>query len=101
MNLLLFLSIILYFAASAVQFAALAMKKVALHRAARIVFFTGMLTHTAMMVWRGIAAGRLPLANQFEFASGFAWTAAGIGLFLWLRLRQEPALTAAMPAAFV
>lgn len=29
--------------------------------------------HTAALVVRGIGAGRLPLTNQYEFASSFAW----------------------------
>ena len=40
--------------------------------------------HTAAMITRGIGAGRLPLTNQYEFATSFAW---GICLcyliFLW------------------
>ena len=101
MSILLFLSIILYFAATSVQFAAAAMKKSALHRLARILFLLGTGTLTAMIIWRGFAAGRLPLANQFEFACGFAWAVAAMGFFLWTRLRQETVLTAALPAAFL
>lgn len=101
MDILLFLSVFLYFAASAVQFAGTAAKKPRLHRAARIMLAAGFLTHTAMMVWRGFAAGRLPLANQFEFASGFAWAAVLTGFILYRRLNQESMMTAAMPAAFL
>ena len=101
MNVLLFAAIILYFAASILQFAAVAAKKAPLHRVARILLLAGFAVHTAFTVWRGIAAGRLPLANQFEFASGFAWAAALLGFLLYLRLRQEGILTAAMPAAFL
>ena len=101
MNVLLFAALILYFAATVLQFAAAAMKKPALHRAARLVLMAGFAAHTAFTVWRGIAAGRLPLANQFEFASGFAWAAVVLGLLLWHRLGQEGILTAAAPAAFL
>ena len=101
MNLLLACSIGLFFAATAIQFAAAAMKKPSLHRLARILFGGGMGTLTAMIIWRGIAAGRLPLANQFEFAVGFAWAVGMLGFFLQARLRQEAVLTAAMPAAFL
>jgi len=100
-NILLMLSLVLYFAASAAQFAGTAMKKAPLHRAAKGIFAAGFLCHTALIVWRGVAAGRLPLANQFEFACGFAWAVTGMGFFLWYRLKQESVLTAAMPAAFL
>ena len=43
-------------------------------------FAAGFVLHTAFTVWRGFAAGRIPLANQFEFASGFAWSAAVMAL---------------------
>lgn len=33
----------------------------------------GFLFHTAALVVRGIGAGRLPLSNQYEFATSFAW----------------------------
>lgn len=101
MNALLFAALMLYFLATVLQFVATAMKKASLHRTARIVLIMGLLAHTAMTVWRGIAAGRLPLANQFEFASGFAWAVALMGLVLYGRLKQEGVLTAAMPAAFL
>ena len=101
MNALLFVALVLYFAATALQFTAAAMKRESLFKAARAVFLVGFAAHTAFTVWRGIAAGRLPLANQFEFANGFAWTAALLGLLLRRRLGQEGILTAAMPAAFL
>ena len=100
MNILLFAALILYFAATVLQFTAAAMKKPALHTAARLVLLAGFAAHTAFTVWRGIAAGRLPLANQFEFASGFAWAAVVLGFLLRHRLGQEGILTAAAPAAF-
>ena len=89
MNILLFAALILYFAATVLQFTAAAMKKPALHTAARLVLLAGFAAHTAFTVWRGIAAGRLPLANQFEFASGFAWAAVVLGFLLRHRLGQE------------
>ena len=101
MNILLFAALILYFAATVLQFTAAAMKKPALHTAARLVLLAGFAAHTAFTVWRGIAAGRLPLANQFEFASGFAWAAVVLGFLLRHRLGQEGILTAAAPAAFL
>ena len=101
MNILLFTSLIFYFFATVLQFIGTAMRKETLHRMARWMLVGGILAHTAFTVWRGIAAGRLPLANQFEFASAFAWAAALMGFLLYRKLGQEGILTAAMPAAFL
>ena len=101
MNMLFFAALIAYFAASAAQFFGAAMKKEAPRKIARLLFGAGLLLHTAYMAWRGIEAGRVPLANQFEFASGFAWAAVVIGFILYSRLKQQWVMTAAMPAAFL
>ncbi len=40
--------------------------------------------HTAALVTRGIGAGRLPMTNQYEFATSFAWGICACYLvFLW------------------
>src|SRR5690606_14971353 len=33
----------------------------------------GFLFHTLALIARGIGAGRVPLTNQYEFATSFAW----------------------------
>ena len=49
----------------------------------RIVGVT-FLIHTAALITRGIGAGRLPLTNQYEFATSFAWGICACYLiFLW------------------
>lgn len=45
----------------------------------------GFIIHTLAIISRGIAAGRPPLSNQYEFANGFAW---GVCLFLILFERK-------------
>ncbi len=42
-------------------------------RFAIIATIIGFIFHSTAMVMRSIAAGRLPLSNQFEFAMSFAW----------------------------
>ena len=101
MDILFFFSLVTYFTASVLQFIGAAMKKEGLCKAGRIVFLAGFALHTAFTVWRGIEARRVPLANQFEFASGFAWAIAAMGFGLYYRLRQQWVMTAAMPAAFL
>ena len=101
MEILFFAAIVGYFAATVLQAVGAMLRKTALCRTARIIFAVSFGLHTAFTVWRGIAAARIPLANQFEFASGFAWSAAIMGLVLYSRLKQEWVLTASMPVAFL
>ena len=91
----------IYFIASVLQFIGSVLKKESLNRTARIALGVGFLLHTVYSIWRGIVAGRLPLANQFEFASGFAWAVALLGFILYYKLKQEWVMTAAMPMAFL
>ena len=83
-----FAALLLYFAAMIVQIVSAALGRQKGCRAACALLSAGLALHTVYSVWRGIAAGRLPLANQFEFASGFAWAIAVLGLILHARLRQ-------------
>ena len=55
------------------------------------------------IIWRGVAARRLPLANQFEFATMFALMVAVFCLFLDYRNknRMEWLLTLGAPMAFL
>ena len=101
MEMLFFAAIVAYFAGTMIQSIGAMMNREKLTRAARAVFAAGFALHTAFTLWRGIAAGRIPLANQFEFASGFAWSAAIMGIVLYAKLRQNWVMTASMPVAFL
>lgn len=60
------------------------LKKEVLGKIAGYIVCGAFLFHTIALITRGIGAGRLPLTNQYEFATSFAW---GICLcfliFLW------------------
>ena len=75
---------LLYLAAMVLYFIFLVIKHVKAGKIAGYVMVIGFILHTAALVTRGIGAGRLPLTNQYEFATSFAW---GISLcflmFLW------------------
>ena len=101
MDMLFFAALVLYFAAMLVQMIAVTMGKEKLEKPALLVFAAGLALHTGYTVWRGMEAGRLPLANQFEFANGFAWACAVMGIAMHARLHQKWVLTASMPAAFL
>lgn len=97
MKAIFFISVILYAAAMALQFAATAFKKDKPAKAAWMLFLAGFALHCVFIIARGIAAGRLPLSNQFEFACGFAW---GIGLlliFIRKRMKADWLTVAALP----
>lgn len=73
-----------YLAAMVLYFIFLALKKEKAAGLAGIVTGVAFVLHTGALITRGIGAGRLPLTNQYEFATSFAW---GICLcfliFLW------------------
>jgi len=75
---------VLYLAATVLYFVFFAMKKEKAAQIAGWIMAVGFVLHTLALITRGIGAGRLPLTNQYEFATSFAW---GICLcflvFLW------------------
>ena len=79
MNGLFFGSLILYFAAFVLQLAAMVFKKEKLGKISWIGFLTAFAAHTLYIILRGVVAKRIPLSNQFEFATAFSW---GVSLLL-------------------
>ncbi len=76
-----------YFLAMAIHFVFLAIRKEKLSKLALLVQLVGLILHTAAIVCRGIAAGRLPLTNQYEFATSFAWGLCLVSLIFVRRFR--------------
>ncbi len=74
----------MYLASMVLYFVFFTLKKEKAARVANGLMLVGFAAHTAALVVRGVGAGRLPLTNQYEFATSFAW---GICLcfliFLW------------------
>ncbi len=102
MDALFFSALIAYFAATVVQFAALVFKKKSLTRPAWVVFLAGFALNGGYMLARGVIARRLPLANQFEFSTAFAWGIALMAVVVaqWAKKADWAGVTA-MPAAFL
>ena len=77
------------------------MKKEMAGKIAGWAAFAGFLLHTAALIARGIGAGRLPMTNQYEFATSFAW---GICLcfliFVW-KYQFRALGTFVMPVIFI
>jgi cytochrome c-type biogenesis protein CcsB len=64
---------VLYFVGMVLYFIFFTMKKEKAGKLANWVIGAGFVLHTAALITRGIGAGRLPLTNQYEFATSFAW----------------------------
>ena len=101
MRTLFFAAFALYALAVALEFAGTAFKKEKLLKAAWYVFLAAFALHSAFLVWRGIAAKRLPLSNQFEFANAFAWGVALMLIVMRGRLKNDWLSVAAMPATLL
>ena len=101
LNGLFFAALILYFAATVLELGGMVFKKKKITRLAWWIFVTGVVCNTVYLVARGIIAGRLPLSNQFEFATAFAWGVAIMLVALQLKSKAEWIRAAAMPMAFL
>ncbi|MDO4852248.1 MAG: c-type cytochrome biogenesis protein CcsB [Clostridia bacterium] len=83
-NTLFTIVMVLYFAAMALYFVFIAIKKDPVAKIAVALQVIGLVLHTAALICRGIGAGRLPLTNQYEFATSFAWGLCLVSLiFVW------------------
>ena len=101
MNVLFFGSLVLYFAAAVLQFIGTLFKKDKIAKIAWLVFLAGLAAQTAYLLVRGVTARRLPLSNQFEFATAFAWGIALMLLIVRLRLKADWLSVAVMPMVFL
>ena len=83
-NTLFTIAMVLYLAAMVLYILFFVLKNERIGFLGSLCTAAGFVIHTAALVVRGIGAGRLPLTNQYEFATSFAW---GICLcyliFLW------------------
>ena len=100
-NVLFTIVMLLYFSAMILYFVFIAARKETLSRIAVIVQAAGFLLHTAALVFRGIGAGRLPLTNQYEFATSFAWGLCLVSLIFVIRFRFPVLGAFASPVMFL
>lgn len=76
-------AMILYLCAMVLYFVFFAVKKEKAGKIGGYCTAVAFIFHTIALVVRGIGAGRLPLTNQYEFATSFSW---GIALFFLIFL---------------
>ena len=101
MKALFFIAFAAYAVSVILEFSGTAFRKKGLLRAAWIAFLAAFALHSVFLVARGVAAKRLPLSNQFEFANGFAWGVALFTVAVCTRLKTDWLKVAAMPAALL
>lgn len=100
-NALFTITMVLYFAAMILYFAFVAARKEQLAKIAVLLQGAGFLLHTAALIARGIGAGRIPLTNQYEFATSFAWGLSLVSLIFVLRYRFQVLGAFAAPVIFL
>ncbi len=100
-NVLFTIVILAYFAAMILYFAFIAVRKDGVAKAAVALQCAGFALHTAALVCRGIGAGRLPLTNQYEFATCFAWGLCLVCLVFVFRYRFTVLGAFAAPVIFL
>ncbi len=86
-NTLFTIVMISYFASMIAYFIYIVAKKEVFSKIALILQAFGFLLHTVAIICRGIGAGRLPLTNQYEFATSFAWGLCLLSLVFTLRFK--------------
>lgn len=100
-NTLFTIVMLLYFTAMILYFTFVAIKRDGVAKAAVWLQIAGLILHTAALVCRGIGAGRLPLTNQYEFATAFAWGLCLVSLVFVLRFRFTVLGVFAAPVIFL
>ncbi len=90
-----------YFAAMLLYFAFIAVRKEGVAKIAVALQAAGFALHTAALVCRGIGAGRLPLTNQYEFATAFSWGLSLVSLIFVIRFRFPVLGAFAAPVTFL
>ena len=101
MKALFFIAFAAYAVSVILEFTGTAFRKERLLRAAWIAFIAAFALHTVFIVARGVAAKRLPLSNQFEFANGFAWGVALFTIAVCSRMKTEWLKVAAIPVTLL
>ncbi|MBQ6550627.1 MAG: c-type cytochrome biogenesis protein CcsB [Lachnospiraceae bacterium] len=86
-NVLFIAVMVIYLITMLLYFFFVIFKKTPLAKAAGGFQAAGLLIHTAALVLRGIAAGRLPMTNQYEFATCFAWGLCLVSLIFIVKFR--------------
>ena len=100
-NILFTVTMLLYVAAMVVYFLFIAARREGMAKTAVILQTAGFILHTAALIVRGVGAGRLPLTNQYEFATSFAWGLCLVSLIFVYRYKFHILGAFAAPVIFL
>ena len=100
-NVLFTVTMLLYVAAMVVYFLFIAARREGMTKVAVILQTAGFILHTAALIVRGVGAGRLPLTNQYEFATSFAWGLCLVSLIFVYRYKFHVLGAFAAPVIFL
>ena len=95
------IALVAYFLSTVLYFVFMAVKKTWASQAAFFLMLTGLCIHTVSILTRGINAGRLPLTNQYEFASAFSWGIALVFLIFVKKFRFDLLGSFVAPVVFL
>ena len=98
---LFYISMALYAVAMALFFIFFAVKKDKFGKYGTYVALAAFVFHTLTLIARGIGAGRLPLTNQYEFATCFAWGISLCFLIFNKRFNFKAMGAIVMPVVFI
>ena len=101
MKAMFFIALVMYGVAVILEFTGTAFKKDRLLKFALYIFWAAFAVHTGFIIVRGVAAKRLPLSNQFEFANAFAWGVALMLIVMRRKLKTDWLSVVAMPATLL
>ena len=100
-NVLFTVAMIGYLAAMVLYWLFFVLKKNMVGKGADCFAAAAFLLHTGALVTRGIGAGRLPLSNQYEFATSFAWGICACYLFFLWKYKFRALGAFVMPVIFL
>ena len=100
-NVLFTVTMLFYVAAMVVYFLFIAARREGMAKVAVILQTAGFILHTAALIVRGVGAGRLPLTNQYEFATSFAWGLCLVSLIFVYRYKFHVLGAFAAPVIFL
>ena len=86
-SILFLITLIGYFLVMALYFVCVLSKKQSVFKTASRLQLAVLVVHTAAIVLRGVLMGRLPMANQYEFSTAFAWALNLVSLIFIHRFR--------------
>lgn len=98
---LFYIALVLYLVSTIMYFIFFVNKKERAGEVGSFLVRIGLILHTLALIFRTIGANRLPLSNQYEFATSFAWAIALLFVFFEKKLNFRALGTFVTPIVFI